>query len=82
MAALEEIEKRGIKVEGIFRLSGSTKDTQKYKELIDDGFPVDFSEEQDIHLVTGILKVSFFFKKTVFQKSNWEKQKALLSRVA
>lgn len=59
LSALEEIEKNGLEVVGIFRLSGASKEVHKLKFLVDSGLIIDFSEERDIHNIT--VKISNFF---------------------
>lgn len=55
--AVEYIEARAMRVEGIYRLSGSRTDIDVYKERFNSGEDVNFSEESDPHAVAGVLKL-------------------------
>lgn len=54
-----EVEKRGLNTDGIYRVSGNLSHVQRLRYLVDRDEPVDLSEEQweDIHLITGALKL-------------------------
>nr|CAB3222785.1 rho GTPase-activating protein 12 [Phallusia mammillata] len=56
---VEEVEKRGLDVDGIYRVSGNLSHVQKLRYMIDRDEKVDLSEPQweDIHLITGALKM-------------------------
>lgn len=53
------IEARALEAVGIFRLSGSAVQIEKYKEQYDKGERVDLSQEQDPHAVAGLMKLYF-----------------------
>lgn len=46
-----------LEVEGLFRLSGSQNDIDRYQAEYDKGHPVDLSKELDPHCVAGIFKL-------------------------
>ncbi|XP_078494310.1 rho GTPase-activating protein 12 isoform X6 [Ciona intestinalis] len=54
-----EVERRGLEVDGIYRVSGNLSHVQKLRYMIDRDEPVNLSEPEweDIHLVTGALKM-------------------------
>lgn len=57
---VEEVDKRGLDVVGIYRLSGQSTSIQKYKNLYNTNpSEVDLSEENDINVITGLLKLYF-----------------------
>ncbi|CAO3679677.1 unnamed protein product [Rhizopus stolonifer] len=58
-ACIKEVEARGIRSVGIYRLSGPTSSIQKYKAAFNEGEHVTFEEEHDINAVTGLLKLYF-----------------------
>ncbi|KAI8642328.1 Rho GTPase activation protein [Parasitella parasitica] len=63
----EQVDKRGLDVVGIYRLSGQTTRIQKstddsffvVHENFTDPEQVDFEQEQDINVITGLLKLYF-----------------------
>eukprot|EP01027_Heterolobosea_sp_BB2_P017898 GEZU01025305.1.p1 GENE.GEZU01025305.1~~GEZU01025305.1.p1 ORF type:complete len:153 (+),score=15.39 GEZU01025305.1:219-677(+) len=55
--ALHYIEANGVKEQGLFRLSGELTDIQTYKSKIEQGEQVDFKSVNNIHTVTGLVKL-------------------------
>eukprot|EP00123_Amoebidium_parasiticum_P009817 comp19725_c0_seq1/m.23507 comp19725_c0_seq1/g.23507 ORF comp19725_c0_seq1/g.23507 comp19725_c0_seq1/m.23507 type:complete len:553 (-) comp19725_c0_seq1:585-2243(-) len=55
--ALAYVEKHGMDLEGIFRLSGTASEITAYKDRLDNGEDVDFSEERNAHNVAGLTKL-------------------------
>ncbi|KAG1324358.1 hypothetical protein G6F62_009144 [Rhizopus arrhizus] len=58
-ACIKEVEARGLKSVGIYRLSGPASSIQKYKTAFNEGEHVTFKDEHDINAVTGLLKLYF-----------------------
>lgn len=67
---IEEIEKRGLELEGIGRIAGSHERIEKLKEEIDSGFEVAIAfsyqlgktvnfSQQDVYDICGLLKLYF-----------------------
>ncbi|CEP11285.1 hypothetical protein [Parasitella parasitica] len=58
---IEQVDKRGLDVVGIYRLSGQTTSIQKYKAQFNSADPeqVDLEQEHDINVITGLLKLYF-----------------------
>jgi len=54
---IAEINKKGLKEEGIFRIGGSHATMQQYKARYDAGESVDLTKEMDINNVSGLLKM-------------------------
>ncbi|VDK61702.1 unnamed protein product [Anisakis simplex] len=54
---INEVEARGIQVEGIYRVSGSHEQMEKLRRLFDTQHRVDLSMVEDIHTVAGLLKL-------------------------
>uniref|UniRef100_A0A7E4UUA6 SH2 domain protein n=1 Tax=Panagrellus redivivus TaxID=6233 RepID=A0A7E4UUA6_PANRE len=54
---IEEIEKRALDVEGIYRVSGSHEQMEKLRRQFDLGNNVDLSTVEDVHTVCGLLKL-------------------------
>ena len=54
---IEEVERRGIMQEGIYRVSGSHEQMEKLRRQFDLGVNVDLSSVEDIHTVCGLLKL-------------------------
>ncbi|KAF7635328.1 hypothetical protein Mgra_00005295 [Meloidogyne graminicola] len=54
---IDEIERRGINTEGIYRVSGSFERIDKLRRLYDLSHNVDLRLEEDIHTVAGLLKL-------------------------
>uniref|UniRef100_A0AC34GTG2 Beta-chimaerin n=1 Tax=Panagrolaimus sp. ES5 TaxID=591445 RepID=A0AC34GTG2_9BILA len=54
---IEEIEKRGIETEGIYRVSGSHEQMERLRRQFDLGINVDLAVVEDIHTVCGLLKL-------------------------
>eukprot|EP00029_Vermamoeba_vermiformis_P008412 TRINITY_DN3934_c0_g1_i1.p1 TRINITY_DN3934_c0_g1~~TRINITY_DN3934_c0_g1_i1.p1 ORF type:complete len:1080 (-),score=157.73 TRINITY_DN3934_c0_g1_i1:82-3132(-) len=50
------MDAQGLDVEGIFRLSGSSGDIEKWRDLFDQGEEVDLSSCRDPHTVASLLK--------------------------
>ncbi|MEQ2272985.1 Rho GTPase-activating protein 15 [Xenotaenia resolanae] len=57
----EAVEKRGLDADGIYRVSGNLAVIQKLRFLVDheEKLNLDESEWEDIHVVTGALKLFF-----------------------
>eukprot|EP01133_Synstelium_polycarpum_P016668 gene16668-19807_t len=51
------LEKRALKVEGIFRLSGANSQIKSLKQCYDSGEDVDLDDCEDVHTVAGLLKL-------------------------
>ncbi|RCH85047.1 Rho GTPase-activating protein 23, partial [Rhizopus stolonifer] len=59
-SCVEQVEKRGLDVVGIYRLSGQTTSIQKYKTQFNTNpQDVDLDQEHDINVITGLLKLYF-----------------------
>uniref|UniRef100_H3CAJ7 Rho GTPase-activating protein 15 n=1 Tax=Tetraodon nigroviridis TaxID=99883 RepID=H3CAJ7_TETNG len=58
---LDAVEKRGLQVDGIYRVSGNLATIQKLRFLVDEEEHVDLDHSQweDVHVVTGALKMFF-----------------------
>ncbi|KAL0963902.1 hypothetical protein UPYG_G00315150 [Umbra pygmaea] len=58
---VESVEKRGLEADGIYRVSGNLATIQKLRFLVDqeEEFNLDDSQWEDIHVVTGALKMFF-----------------------
>ncbi|KAI9864030.1 MAG: rho GTPase-activating protein [Trichoglossum hirsutum] len=54
-----EIEKRGLDIEGIYRLSGSLASIRALRSMYDAGEPINFDDDRwaDINILTGLLKM-------------------------
>jgi len=51
------LERRGLQVEGIFRLSGANSQIKSLKQGFDAGEDVDLEDVEDVHTVAGLLKL-------------------------
>ncbi|XP_040914006.1 rho GTPase-activating protein 15 [Toxotes jaculatrix] len=58
---LDAVDKRGLEVDGIYRVSGNLATIQKLRFIVDqeDDLDLDHSQWEDIHVVTGALKLFF-----------------------
>ncbi|KAJ3230270.1 Rho GTPase-activating protein 9 [Chytriomyces hyalinus] len=57
---IEAVEKRGgLESQGIYRLSGSSASISKWKACFNLCEPVDFNLEDDVNVITGVLKSYF-----------------------
>ncbi|XP_041858337.1 rho GTPase-activating protein 15 [Melanotaenia boesemani] len=58
---LDAVEKRGLEADGIYRVSGNLATIQKLRFIIDqeEDLDLDHSQWEDIHVVTGALKMFF-----------------------
>lgn len=56
---IELLKARGLEAEGLFRLSGSQVQIDKYKSEFNKGVLVDLSNELDVHTISGLLKLYF-----------------------
>lgn len=56
---IQYIEAKAMDLEGIFRLSGSQVQIDKYRDEFNSGIMVDLSNEMDAHTVSGLLKLYF-----------------------
>ncbi|KAL1267857.1 hypothetical protein QQF64_033220, partial [Cirrhinus molitorella] len=58
---VEEVEKRGLDADGIYRVSGNLAVIQKLRFLVDQEEELDLGDSQweDIHVITGALKMFF-----------------------
>ncbi|XP_051564695.1 rho GTPase-activating protein 15-like [Myxocyprinus asiaticus] len=58
---VEEVEKRGLVADGIYRVSGNLATIQKLRFLVDQEEELDLGDSQweDIHVITGALKMFF-----------------------
>uniref|UniRef100_A0A3Q3K6R2 Rho GTPase-activating protein 15 n=1 Tax=Monopterus albus TaxID=43700 RepID=A0A3Q3K6R2_MONAL len=58
---LDAVEKRGLEVDGIYRVSGNLATIQKLRFIVDEeeDLHLDHSQWEDIHVVTGALKMFF-----------------------
>nr|XP_046259613.1 rho GTPase-activating protein 15 [Scatophagus argus] len=58
---LDAVEKRGLEVDGIYRVSGNLATIQKLRFIVDqeEDLDLDHSQWEDIHVVTGALKMFF-----------------------
>ncbi|ETN72322.1 hypothetical protein RB195_011894 [Necator americanus] len=54
---IQEVEARGLNVEGIYRVSGSHDHMEKLKRQFDSQQAVDLNQVDDIHTVCGLLKL-------------------------
>eukprot|EP00127_Corallochytrium_limacisporum_P005701 Clim_evm80s210 gene=Clim_evmTU80s210 len=52
------ISETGTQTEGIFRISGFAGQINKYREMLDEGEPINFAEDcRDPHVAAGVLKL-------------------------
>ncbi|XP_029937249.1 rho GTPase-activating protein 15 [Myripristis murdjan] len=60
-SCLEAVEKRGLEVDGLYRVSGNLATIQKLRFIVDqeEELNLDSSQWEDIHVVTGALKLFF-----------------------
>ncbi|XP_026231786.1 rho GTPase-activating protein 15 [Anabas testudineus] len=58
---VDAVDKRGLEVDGIYRVSGNLATIQKLRFLVDqeEELDLDHSQWEDIHVVTGALKMFF-----------------------
>ncbi|XP_072253711.1 rho GTPase-activating protein 15 [Leuresthes tenuis] len=58
---VDAVEKRGLEADGIYRVSGNLATIQKLRFIIDqeEDLDLDHSQWEDIHVVTGALKMFF-----------------------
>ncbi|XP_055071668.1 rho GTPase-activating protein 15 isoform X1 [Misgurnus anguillicaudatus] len=58
---VEEVEKRGLEADGLYRVSGNLAVIQKLRFLVDEEEELDLGDSQweDIHVITGALKMFF-----------------------
>uniref|UniRef100_A0A671RMS2 Rho GTPase-activating protein 15 n=1 Tax=Sinocyclocheilus anshuiensis TaxID=1608454 RepID=A0A671RMS2_9TELE len=58
---IEEVEKRGVEADGIYRVSGNLAIIQKLRFLVDQEEELNLGDSQweDIHVITGALKMFF-----------------------
>uniref|UniRef100_A0A7N8X573 Rho GTPase activating protein 15 n=1 Tax=Mastacembelus armatus TaxID=205130 RepID=A0A7N8X573_9TELE len=58
---LDAVDKRGLEVDGIYRVSGNLATIQKLRFIVDEeeDLDLDHSQWEDIHVVTGALKMFF-----------------------
>uniref|UniRef100_A0A3B4WN96 Rho GTPase activating protein 15 n=1 Tax=Seriola lalandi dorsalis TaxID=1841481 RepID=A0A3B4WN96_SERLL len=58
---LDAVNKRGLEVDGIYRVSGNLATIQKLRFVVDqeEDLDLDHSQWEDIHVVTGALKMFF-----------------------
>lgn len=54
---IDEVNRRGLQVEGIYRVSGSHEQMDKLRKQFDACSNVDLSQIEDIHTVAGLLKL-------------------------
>uniref|UniRef100_A0A3P8PGV7 Rho-GAP domain-containing protein n=1 Tax=Astatotilapia calliptera TaxID=8154 RepID=A0A3P8PGV7_ASTCA len=62
---VDAVEKRGLEADGIYRVSGNLATIQKLRFLVDEGqlnkedLDLEHSQWEDVHVVTGALKMFF-----------------------
>jgi hypothetical protein len=56
---IDQVDKRGLDVVGIYRLSGQSTSIQKYKALFNSNQCPALDNEPDINVITGLLKLYF-----------------------
>ncbi|XP_037542177.1 rho GTPase-activating protein 15 [Nematolebias whitei] len=58
---LDAVEKRGLEADGIYRVSGNLATIQKLRFIVDqeEDLDLDSSQWEDIHVITGALKLFF-----------------------
>ncbi|KAF7656162.1 hypothetical protein LDENG_00045710 [Lucifuga dentata] len=58
---VDAVEKRGLEVDGIYRVSGNLATIQKLRFIVDqeDELDLDSSQWEDVHVLTGALKMFF-----------------------
>ncbi|CAN9498602.1 unnamed protein product [Ophioblennius macclurei] len=58
---VDAVEKRGLQVDGIYRVSGNLATIQKLRFIVDqeEDLDLDHSQWEDIHVITGALKMFF-----------------------
>uniref|UniRef100_A0A915PQ50 Rho-GAP domain-containing protein n=1 Tax=Setaria digitata TaxID=48799 RepID=A0A915PQ50_9BILA len=56
-ACITEVERRGLRAEGIYRVSGSHEQMERLRRQFDTLHKVDLSTVEDIHTVAGLLKL-------------------------
>jgi hypothetical protein len=54
---IDEVNRRGLQVEGIYRVSGSHEQMDRLRKQFDACSQVDLSLVEDIHTVAGLLKL-------------------------
>eukprot|EP00731_Ephydatia_muelleri_P028454 Em0020g98a len=54
---IEEVERRGLDFEGLYRVSGKSNDLLKIKKIFDSEGYADLTGIEDIHAITGALKL-------------------------
>jgi hypothetical protein len=54
---IQEVNRRGLQVEGIYRVSGSHEQMDRLRKQFDASTAVDLSQVEDIHTVAGLLKL-------------------------
>ncbi|KAI6214828.1 SH2 motif and Protein kinase C and RhoGAP domain containing protein [Aphelenchoides besseyi] len=54
---IDEVNRRGLQAEGIYRVSGSHEQMDKLRKQFDVSASVDLSQVDDIHTVAGLLKL-------------------------
>jgi len=53
------IREKAVEEEGIFRISGSQTKIKELRETIDEGLSVNLNEVNDVHVISGLLKLYF-----------------------
>lgn len=56
---IREVERRGLGVEGLYRVSGSHEQMERLRRQFDLAAAVDLGAVEDIHTVAGLLKLYF-----------------------
>ncbi|CAJ0581092.1 unnamed protein product, partial [Mesorhabditis spiculigera] len=56
-SCIQEVESRGLKVEGIYRVSASHEQMERLKRQYDSHFYVNLAQVEDIHTICGLLKL-------------------------
>ncbi|XP_075886555.1 rho GTPase-activating protein 15-like [Nelusetta ayraudi] len=75
-ACVDAVDKRGLQMDGIYRISGNLATIQKLRFIVDQEEPLDLDHSQweDIHVVAGALKLFFrelpepLFPSWIFQQ--------------
>lgn len=56
---IEEIEKRGVDLDGIYRVPGKAAEILQIKKMFDEEMHGDFTNFEDLHAIAGALKLYF-----------------------
>ncbi|XP_075257564.1 uncharacterized protein LOC142349717 isoform X2 [Convolutriloba macropyga] len=70
---MREVERRGLDIEGIYRLCGNMAEIQKLRFEVDKNSGYNLSQVNDIHVITGALKMYFReLPESLFPSSSYQ----------